>query len=138
QVYPGGPVRVVDKLDVVNVSSAKDGRFIFDFGQNFAGTIELHVKGNKGDTLVFRYGEMLYPDGERVVENLRMARATDTYILRGDEEGEVWRPKFTYHGFQYVEISGLKETPSNELIKGLVMSSDIKSVGSFETDNKMV
>lgn len=138
QVYPGEPVRVVDKLDVVNVSSAKDGRFIFDFGQNFAGTIELHVKGNKGDTLVFRYGEMLYPDGEIVVENLRMARATDTYILRGDEEGEVWRPKFTYHGFQYVEISGLKETPSNELIKGLVMSSDIKSVGSFETDNKMV
>lgn len=138
QLYPGEPIRVVQELDVIEISSVEEGKYIFDLGQNFAGIIQLNVKGNEGDTLVFRYGEMLYPDGGLVTENLRMARATDTYILKGDPEGETWSPKFTYHGFQYVEVSGLTEKPDKDFLKGLVMTSDLARVGDFQTDNDMV
>src|SRR5690625_7013579 len=81
---------------------------------------------------------MLYPDGRLVTENLREARAIDTYILKGDPEGETWSPKFTYHGFQFVEISGLKERPEKDVLTGLVMTSDLEDVGDFHTDNDLI
>lgn len=67
-----------------------------------------------------------------------MARATDTYILKGDPAGETWKPKFTFHGFQFVEINGLLAKPDKTTIIGLVIGSDTPRVGSFETDNAMV
>jgi len=69
-------------------------------GQNFAGLVKLKANGKAGDKVVLRFGEMLHPDGRLTDENLRMARATDTYILKGDPEGEEWIPSFNYHGFQ--------------------------------------
>lgn len=138
QLYPGEPVRVVQELEVDKITEVEDGKYIFDLGQNFAGVVQLNVQGIEGDTIVLRYGEMLYPDGRLVTENLRKARATDTYILKGDPEGEIWSPKFTYHGFQYVEVSGLRVKPDKAVLKGLVMTSDLTRVGSFQTDNDMV
>ncbi|MPR33126.1 Bacterial alpha-L-rhamnosidase [Cytophagaceae bacterium SJW1-29] len=138
QTYPGPPVKITGTLPVKHQTQRPDGTYIFDMGQNFAGIIRLRVKGRAGDTIRLRYGEKLFPDGRLMTENLRMARATDTYILKGAREGEVWEPKFTYHGFQYVEISGLRDKPDATTLVGLVIGSDTPQVGTFETDNAMV
>lgn len=138
QLYPGSPVEIIEEFKAKSVTPRDDGKYIVDFGQNFAGVVRLNVKGNEGDTIVLRYGEMLHPDGSLVTENLRMARATDTYVLRGDPDGEQWQPQFTFHGFQYVEIAGLGEKPRNDVLVGLAMSSSTPEVGGFESDNEML
>ncbi|MGG7663483.1 family 78 glycoside hydrolase catalytic domain [Dyadobacter sp. BHUBP1] len=138
QVYPGPPVRVTQTLKAVSRNDRGNGTYIFDMGQNYAGIVRLHVKGHAGDTIRLRFGEKLYPDGRLMTENLRMARATDTYILKGDPAGETWEPKFTFHGFQYVEVAGLRNAPTDETLTGLVIGSDTPKVGAFETDNAMV
>jgi alpha-L-rhamnosidase len=138
QVYPAQPVQVTDTLRPVSVTDRGNGIYIFDLGQNFAGVVSLKVKGKQGDKVVLRFGEMLHEDGSLMVENLRMARATDTYVLKGDPEGEEWAPKFTYHGFQYVEVTGYPGIPDESSIKGLVLGSNTPRAGHFETDNEMV
>ncbi|MGN0002587.1 MAG: family 78 glycoside hydrolase catalytic domain [Sphingobacterium composti] len=138
ELYPSNPVRVVKKLFPKSIREQESKKFIVDFGQNFAGNIKIKVKGNKGDTLTFRYGEMCHPDGRLMTENMRMARSTDYYILRGDPNGEIWTPKFTFHGFQYVEVTGLQEKPDKDFIQGLVLSSDLQEVGHIETDSDML
>jgi len=138
ECYPGNPIRVFRKLKARTVTPRTGGKYIFDLGQNFSGVAQLKVTGNKGDTITLRYGEMLFPDGSLMTENLRKARATDTYILRGNMEGETWIPRFTYHGFQYVEVEGFRSEPSLDAITGIVLSSATPEVGSFETNNKMI
>jgi len=138
QVYPGPPVKITQTMAVKSFSQRANGSYIFDMGQNFAGVVRIKVKGNAGDSIRLRFGEKLHPDGRLMTENLRKARSTDTYILKGLPDGEIWEPKFTFHGFQYVEVSGLKTKPDNNTILGLVIGSDTPKVGSFETDNKMV
>src|SRR3546814_16641495 len=81
---------------------------------------------------------MLHPDGSLVTENLRRARATDTYVLRGAPAGEQWQPQFTFHGFQYVELTVMREEPDNGVLTGLDMSSATQEVGVFETDNALM
>jgi alpha-L-rhamnosidase len=138
QVYPGPPVRITQTLAVKTTTPRPDGSYIMDMGQNFAGIVRVKVKGRAGDTIRLRFGEKLHPDGRLMTENLRMARATDTYILKGDPAGETWEPKFTFHGFQFVEIAGLRAKPDQTTIIGLVIGSDTPKVGTFETDNAMV
>ncbi|WP_185216015.1 alpha-L-rhamnosidase [Sphingobacterium mizutaii] len=137
EIYPSNPVRVLQELSAKSIKKIADGQYIVDFGQNFAGNIRLKINGSKGDSLVFRYGEMLFPDGKLMTDNLRKARATDTYILNGSKNEE-WSPSFTFHGFQFVEVTGLKVEPSLDFLTGLVMSSDLDQVGSFESDNPML
>ncbi len=134
---PGVPVRITGTIKPKSISKFNNA-YIFDMGQNFAGVAKLKIKGDAGDTVTIRYGEMLYPDGSLMIKNLRMARATDTYILKGDPEGEEWTPDFTYHGFQYVEVSGLKEKPDTGLITGLVLGSNTPTAGHFECSDSMV
>ncbi|WP_211316518.1 family 78 glycoside hydrolase catalytic domain [Niabella yanshanensis] len=138
QVYPGNPVAIFDTLTAKKITKARNGRYIVDFGQNFSGIIRLNVKGKTGDSIIIRYGEMLHPDGRLMTENLRRARAIDTYIIKGDENMETWSPQFTYHGFQFVEIAGLKYQPTIETIKGLVLTSSTPGAGTMETDNAMI
>ncbi|CAG4995289.1 Alpha-L-rhamnosidase [Dyadobacter sp. CECT 9275] len=138
QIHPGPPVKVTQTLPVKTLTIRPNGAYIFDMGQNFAGIVRIRVRGAAGDTIRLRFGEKLHSDGRLMTENLRKARATDTYILKGDAGGETWEPKFTFHGFQYVEVSGLKQKPDQETVKGLVLGSDTPKVGHFETDNAMV
>lgn len=137
-LYPSNPVQVIEELPVKSINKIGSGKYIVDFGQNFAGVIRLKLKGTKGDSLVFRYGEMLHTDGSLMTENLRKARGIDTYVFSGDSEEEVWSPSFTFHGFQYVEISGLKAEPEADFLTGLAMSSNLKEVGDFNSDNDML
>jgi alpha-L-rhamnosidase len=136
--YPGNPVGVYTEIIPETVNLRPGGEYIFNMGQNFAGVVRLNVKGNKGDTIVLRFGEMLHPDGSLMTENLRKARATDTYILKGDPGGETWMPGFTYHGFQYVEASGFRYKPPADAVTGIVLTSLTPEAGSLETDNQLV
>ena len=136
-IHPGMPIRVMERIKPVEITRRPEG-YIFNMGQNFAGIVELKVKGRAGEKIVLKFGEMLHPDGRLMTENLRMARATDTYILKGDPAGETWQPRFTFHGFQYVQLSGISSEPDLETITGLVLSSDHPMTGSFETGSEMI
>ena len=106
QAQIGPPIRKLDELAAKKVTEPKPGKLTFDLGQNMVGWIRLKVKGEPGTKLTLRYAEMLNPDGTVYTTNLRNAKATDTYTLRGGGE-ETWEPHFTFHGFRYVEITGL-------------------------------
>ena len=138
QAYPGPPVRAMEEIQAVGMSEYKPGVYIFDLGQNFAGVVRLHAKGPAGTKVQLRYGEMLHPDGRLMTENLRRARATDFYTLRGDQAGETWTPQFTYHGFRYVEVSGLPTRPDLSTITGIVVHSDTPLSSSFECSDPMI
>lgn len=136
--YPGNPIRVFQELKARSVTQKGGGKYLFDLGQNFAGLVRLTVKGHKGDTLTLRFGEALFPNGDMMTENLRKARATDTYILKGEPNGETWTPRFTYHGFQYVEVTGFRSVPTVGAITGLALSSATPQAGWFKTDNPLI
>jgi len=138
QIHPGDPVREVAQLAPKSVKIVSQKKYLIDMGQNFAGIISIHLKANKGDSILFKFGEMLYPDGKIMTENLRKARGSDLYIAKGTPNGETYIPRFTYHGFQYVQIEGLGYTPKAQDIKGIVLSSATPQAGTFETDNAFV
>ncbi len=94
------------------ITEPKPGVYVFDLGQNFAGVARLKVIGEPGQKITLRYAERLNPDGTIYTTNLREARVTDTYICSGERE-ETWSPRFTFHGFQYVELTGLKSPPEH-------------------------
>jgi alpha-L-rhamnosidase len=129
--YTAPPIRVVEELAAQRITEPKPGTYIFDLGQNIAGVVRLKIKGPAGTVVQLRHGEMLHQDGRLMTENLRKARATDFYTLRGDPAGETWQPQFTYHGFQFVELTGLPEKPALDAITGLVLSNDTPATGEF-------
>lgn len=112
-------------------------RWVFDMGQNLVGWVRLHVRGEKGTTIIIRYAEALNPDGTLYTTNLRTARSTDHYTLKGGEE-EIWEPRFTFHGFRYVEVAGLPDTPTEETLTGIVVHSEIPSIGTFECSDPLI
>lgn len=130
--YTAPPVRAVGELPARSVREVRPGVFVFDFGQNFAGVVRLSVEAPSGTEIRLRHGEMLHPDGTLMTENLRKARAIDTYVCRGGGR-ETWQPRFTYHGFQYVEVSGLPAgaPPPRSLLTGIVLSNDTPPAGRF-------
>lgn len=137
QSYPGDPVRRTGEVKTAKLTEPLPGIHVFDMGQNFSGWVRLKVQGNAGDRVVMRFGEMLNEDGTVFTDNLRSARATDTYILKGGGE-ETWEPHFTFHGFQYVEVTGLNAKPSPDLLTGIVIHTDSPMTSSFECSNPML
>ncbi|MGB3800390.1 MAG: family 78 glycoside hydrolase catalytic domain [Lewinella sp.] len=136
QAYPGTYVRDLERLTPIAVTEPKPGVYVFDLGKNIAGVAELSVEAPAGTEIQLRFGELTRSDGTVMTENLRRARATDTYIAKGGGP-ETWRPKFTYHGFQYVEVTGLDEKPGADAITGIAMSSIDMEAGSFDCSNPM-
>lgn len=136
--HPGVPVRPIEEIAAKTVVEHKPGVFVFDLGQNIAGVVRLKVKGNAGEKVTIRYAEVLHNDGRLSTENLRCARAVDTYILKGDPAGETWTPEFTYHGFQYVELTGFPGMPGPEAVTGIVIHSDTPLHGAFECSDPML
>ncbi|HOX57480.1 MAG TPA: glycoside hydrolase family 78 protein [Candidatus Paceibacterota bacterium] len=138
EAFPGVPVRATEELKPAGMTSPTNGVQIFNLGQNFAGVVRLKVKGPAGTRVRLRYGEMLHPDGQLMTENLRKARATDYYVLRGDPAGETYVPRFTFHGFQYVELTGYPGEPGLDAITGIVLHSDTPLTSGFECSDPMV
>ena len=135
--YPSVTVRKIMEIKPIERTEPNPGVFVFDMGQNFAGWVRLKVKGQEGDKVVLRFAEILNPDGTIYTTNLREARCTDTYTLCGCGT-EVWEPRFTFHGFRYVEVTGYPGTPSTDAITGVVLHSDTPVAGAFECSNPMI
>ena len=140
------PVNGIERLTAKSVSEPRKGLFVYDLGQEIAGVPIIRFRGTKGEEAVIRYGEMLYPDlpeyenlkGMILTENYRDAESIDRYILRGDKDGEVYCPQFTFHGYRYIEISGVQNPPVLEEVQSLQLSSVRKITGSMETSNKVL
>lgn len=124
------PVRVTQEIVPLSVNSPQPGTFVFDLGQNFAGWARLRVSAPAGTLVQMRFGEMLAADGSLYAINLRAAKATDTYICKG-EGLEVYEPHFTFHGFRYVEVTGFPGVPDLNAITGCVLESDTPPAGAF-------
>jgi len=129
--YTAPPIRVTETLPAKAVDEWRPGVHIFDLGQNFAGVVRLQVEAAAGTPIRLRFGEMRHADGRLMTENLRRARATDTYICRGNGV-ETWTPRFTYHGFQFVEVTGLPPGPVPlDTVTGLVIQNATPATGRF-------
>jgi len=125
------PVRIGEQLTPLSVNEIQPGVFIFDLGQNIAGRVRLRVNAPPGTRLTLRHGERLSPDGALYTENLRRAKATDVYVCKGGGV-EVFEPHFTFHGFQYVELTGLPYWPDLSAVTGCVIRSATSDAGRFE------
>lgn len=137
EAQPSEPMKIMEEVAPVSVKEIKPGTCIFDMGQNMVGWCELLLKGKKGDKVTLRFAERLNEDGSLYLDNIRTAEVTDTYILKGDGE-EKWEPRFTYHGFQYVEMIGYPGVPALNSIKGKVIHDALEVSGSFATSNPII
>ncbi|WP_226037460.1 family 78 glycoside hydrolase catalytic domain [Aquibacillus saliphilus] len=137
-VAQAGPtVQVTEEIEAVEVTEPTPGVYVFDLGQNMVGSVRLKVSGDEGDVIKIRHAEVLDSDGSAYTANLRTAEATDRYILKGEGE-EIYEPRFTFHGFRYVEVTGYQEEPSLDAITGRVMHTDAPLTGEFETSSEML
>lgn len=128
-------MRVKSKINPRSITKIKSGTYILDMGQNMTGWIRMQVSGKRGDKVTLRFAETLKDNGELFTANLRDAKVTDIYTLKGDGK-ELWEPSFVYHGFRYVEITGYPGIPSKEDFKGMVVYDDIKKTAEFKTSNR--
>jgi len=131
------PVLLTEELPARSVTQPIPGSYLFDLGQNMVGWARLKVQGPAGTVVQLRFGEVLQPDGSLYVANLRAAKATDTYILKGGGP-ETFEPHFTFHGFRYVEVTGFPGEPNLDAVTGCVLHSGIPRTGTFECDNALV
>ncbi|WP_018629967.1 alpha-L-rhamnosidase [Niabella aurantiaca] len=132
QLIPG--MRIMDSVRPGKISHLRDSIYILDLGQNFAGWLRMKVKGIRGQKVTLRFAESLQPDGSLYTANLRDARVTDVYTLKGGGE-EQWQPSFVYHGFRYVEITGYPGVPTVDDFTGLLVYDQMATTGKLETSN---
>ncbi|MGP8246056.1 MAG: glycoside hydrolase family 78 protein [Bryobacteraceae bacterium] len=131
------PLRVVETVKPVSLKPLAPGVWIYDMGQNMVGWCRLSVTGPRGAQVRLRFAETLQPDGSIYTANLRTARATDLYTLRGGGP-EIWEPRFTYHGFRYVEVTGYPGEPTLASIEGHVVQDDMASTADFHSSSQLL
>lgn len=132
-----GRVRTTEELKTIALTQPAKGAHVFDLGQNMVGNIRLRIRAPRGTRITIRYAEMLQADGTVYTANLRGARCTDTYICRGSGT-ETYEPRFTFHGFRYVELTGLKTKPRPDAVTGLVWHTDMESTGTFTCSDPLI
>ena len=152
------PVRVTETWHAVKVTEPKPGTYVYDFGVNFAGWASLKLNVEPGTQIRMRYGELLYPDGSlnpmtSVAGQIKgfktgthesvggpgapeVAWQSDTYTARGG--GETYTPRFTFHGFRYMELTGLPAPLPVSAVTAMRLNSDVEQVGTFECSNSML
>ncbi len=145
----GPRVRHIQTLRPVSVSEPIPGRYVFDFGQNLVGRVSMRLRGKPGETAILRHAEMLNPDGTLYTANLRSAAATDRYTF-ADERLVEWEPRFTFPGFRFVELSGVRgETwnpdklrlsalPDLDSLEAHVLHNDMPITGSFGCSHPLI
>ncbi|HEY1924772.1 MAG TPA: family 78 glycoside hydrolase catalytic domain [Candidatus Acidoferrum sp.] len=131
------PIAAERTLTANMVAMPSPGVYVFDFGQNFSGVVRIRTKGAAGTDVKLRFAEVLNPDGTMYVENLRTAKATDHFILAGKGEEE-FEPQFTYHGFRYAEVSGVKEKPDPKDVQAVVFHTDAPFTAELRTGSEML
>ncbi len=131
------PIRAQQTLTAAEITSPKAGTYIYDFRQNLAGVARLQVQGTAGEDVQLRFAEVLNPDGTLYVDNLRTAKATDHYILSGNGKEE-FQPDFTFHGFRYVEVTGLTAKPDLATVKAVALYTDAPVTVQLQTGSAMI
>ncbi len=141
---PNPNITVMEKLKPVSVFQKGD-KWYLDMGQNMVGFIDMKIHGQQaGDVITLRFAELLTPDSALYTANLRGAECTDKFIVANNSQLSTlnsqltWHPMFVYHGFRYVEISGLRETPILDDYEGWVIYDEMPVTGSFETSNEII
>ena len=134
------PVRCTQEVRPIAVLTSPSGARILDFGQNLVGRVRITVRGERGTTVSLRTAEVLQ-DGELYTRPLRGARSTDNYTLAGGDD-ESWEPRFTFHGFRYVEVSGwpgqLDQDAAAGRLVARVYHTDLQRTGWFESSNPLL
>lgn len=134
---PNEPIRVIKEITPVSVTEPKAGVYVFDLGQNMVGWCRFRTKGEAGTTVSLTHVEMLDESGMAYTDNLRGAKQTDTYTLRGGAI-ETFEPHFTYHGFRYVQVAGLKTRPQRSDLIGRQFNSAMTETGGFESSSPLL
>jgi alpha-L-rhamnosidase len=131
------PIKKQETFKPVKVITTPKGEKVLDFGQNLVGWVIVKARGNAGDTLSVVHAEVLDKNGNFYTENLRAAKATDTYVLAGKGE-EVFEPHFTFHGFRYIKLDGFSGAINPGNFTAVALYSDMKPTGSFTTSNALI
>ncbi|NOY79686.1 MAG: family 78 glycoside hydrolase catalytic domain [Kiritimatiellaeota bacterium] len=131
------PLQVLRELPARKVAEVRPGVYVFDFGVNLTGGVRIRVRGKAGDRITLRHAEVLKADGAIDTANLRSARATDVYVLRG-EGVEEWSPQFTYHGFRYVEVNGWPGRPGKDALTACFVSTACPRIGDFTCSSDLI
>ncbi|CAI6089485.1 unnamed protein product [Clonostachys chloroleuca] len=136
----GEHVRHVQRVSPKEKITTPSGKIVLDFGQNLVGVVEIRgIKGQAGDSITVTHAEVL-EHGELGLEPLRACKARDVYTLRGAGDGETYRPRFTFHGFRYVQIDGWPVGSEDvlEALEALVVHTDMEQAGTFSCSNQEV
>lgn len=131
------PMKEMQLIKPVSINQLTNGKYVLDMGQNFAGWLQIRVQGQRGQKVQLRFAESLKGDGEIFTANLRDAKVTDVYTLKGVGI-ETWQPSFVYHGFRYVEITGFPGTPTINDFDGKLIYDALETTGSFSTSNSVI
>jgi len=132
----GPPVKVVDQLEPQSIQQVDEG-WLVDMGQNMVGWVRITATGNSGDVITLRHAEVLDKEGNMYYDNLRAAKCTNTYTLKGGTE-ETFEPHFTFQGFRYVMVSGYPGELTAEKIRGMVVHSDMEPTGTFTCSEPLI
>jgi len=137
------PIKIMAEVIPVAVTNPEPGIYVFDMGENMAGWISIRVKGAKNSVVELKFAEIIYENGLCNRESLRLTReshdivAHDRYVLRGEGE-ETFEPRFTYHGFRYVQVEGLSFVPDLDTLTGKKVRSSVKTTGSFNCSDELL
>jgi len=131
------PAKKHETFKPVKVITTPKGEKVIDFGQNLVGWVMLKVRGNAGDTIIIKHAEVLDKEGNFYTTNLRAAKTTSTYILDGKGE-EYFEPHFTYYGFRYIKVEGIKGDLNPDDFTAVAIYADMKETGTFTTSNAMI
>lgn len=130
----GPPVTMHEHLNVVKLIRSPKGETILDFGQNMVGWVKFKVSGSAGTRITLSHAEVLDKQGNFYTANLRSAKAQNHYILNGAAE-QIFEPHFTFQGFRYVKLEGFPGTVDTASFTAIVIHSDMKQTGKFNTSN---
>jgi alpha-L-rhamnosidase len=136
----GPPVRRTGELRPVAITTSPTGRTVVDFGQNLVGRLRVTLPadpGPAGATITLRHAEILQ-DGDLCTEPLRLAEATDRYVVGPESGGATWEPRFTFHGFRYAEVDGWPGTLTADDLVAVVTHSDMERTGWFACSDPRV
>jgi alpha-L-rhamnosidase len=130
------PVHLISEIKSTSVKKVKPGVYVFDFGQEIAGWCRLNVNGSAGTHITVRHAENVSSDGNIDTQSLWGTQQQDDYILDG-KGSRTFTPHFTYHGFRYVEVSGLSEVPDSNTLTGISIHTDAPVTGQFKSSNQL-
>ncbi|BAJ74951.1 alpha-L-rhamnosidase [Microbacterium testaceum StLB037] len=132
---PAEPIRRVEELAPVAVMTTPSGKTVVDFGQNLSGRVRFTVTAEEGAVITLRHAEVMVA-GEIDMETVRTAKATDRFISAGGTD--TWEPRFTFHGFRYVEVEGWPGELDPAAIRAVVTHSDMTRIGWLETSDPLL